>query len=287
MQSQLLHNNWFGKAIGASCAWIWAPKEALPLAAAVICGIAIGHIYDAWAGHHADTDQTTLTNLAGGATQSSSPYLAFLFAALGRLAKAGGHVTPDHIAYAQHLMDQMSLSKANQTQAKDWFSQGKLDQFEFQQRSRECLRPSSHGTASRLTILRCMCTMACIETDDVTLEHLKQLGSHLGFTPARVAREFGDIRDQLAAHEKAPRYKPSSKSSVTQTPSADRALALACKRLGIPADADATKAKQAYRRLISRYHPDKLPRNASDADKRLAAMKMVELRDALELIQAR
>lgn len=287
MQSQLLHNNWFGKAVGACCAWIWAPSDPVVLAVAIISGISIGHLYDAWATHHADADQDTLANLARGNSRTPSPYLEFLFAAFGRLAKSTGQVSPKHIAYAQQLMHHMGLHGAAAVQAKSWFNQGKLDKFQFQQRSRDCLNPSSHGTASRLTMLRCMCTMACIETRDATLTCLKQLGGYLGFTPTRVAKEFGDIRNQVESHKQGSKYKTTNASSITQVPKPDHALALACKHLGIPKGANAAKAKDAYRRLISRHHPDKLPRNASENEKRLAAMKMVELRDALELIQAR
>lgn len=286
MQSPLLHNNWFGKAVGATCAWIWASSDPSAIAVAVISGIAIGHLYDTWASQHTDQDQDNLSRIAQGHAHKNAPHLEFLFAALGRLAKTSGRVAPEQIAYAQQLMRQMSLDAPTQAQAKTWFSNGKSDHFPLQQLSRECLQPSSQGTASRLTILRCMSTMACIDTRDTTLACLKQLGGYLGFAPARIAKEFGDIRAAIEHQKQGHKTNNAGASSITKTPKPDHALAAACKRLGLPVGANATKAKQAYRKLISRYHPDKLPRNASDEDKRAAAVHMVELRDALELIQA-
>lgn len=52
--------------------------------------------------------------------------------------------------------------------------------------------------------------------------------------------------------------------------------------LGVPAGADPAAIKLAYRRLVSRCHPDRLPRSASEAERRLAGARMTELRDALE-----
>ena len=42
----------------------------------------------------------------------------------------------------------------------------------------------------------------------------------------------------------------------------------------------------AYRRMVSRFHPDRLSQDATPAETELAQQRMVELREALETIQA-
>lgn len=277
MQSQLLHNNWFGKAVGAACGWVWAPTDPLWLAAAVIAGIGCGHIYDMLADHYRiDDDDASLSKIASSHSQQSSPHLQFLFAALGRVAKIGGPVAPAHIAYVEKLIRQMALDADTQAQAKTWFKQGKLNSYPLQQLSQACLQASEQGAAARLTILRCLCTMTSLRAEDSALSCLKQLGGYLGFAPSRIAREFGDIHN-------AP--EQSSRSS-TDSASIDPDLTRAFNRLNVAPGASSAKVKLAYRKLVSKNHPDKLPRNAPSKDKQAAQRAMVELREALDLIQS-
>jgi DnaJ like chaperone protein len=278
MQSQLLNNNWFGKAVGATCGWIWAPADPLWLAIAVIAGIGFGHAYDMIASHYwaDDNDHATLAKMAASHRQKNSPHLQFLFAALGRVAKSTGPVRPDHIAYVERLMAHMALDASLQAQAKVWFKQGKANSYPLQKLSQECMQATEQGAASRLTILRCLCTIASIQVNDQALSCLKQLSGYLGFAPSRIAREFGDI------HKSA-----QNKSQKQDTAAANDSPALnkAFKYLKIEPGASSAKVKLAYRKLVSKYHPDKLPRNASAKDKQAAQHRMVELRDALDLIQ--
>ena len=76
MQAQMLYNNWFGKAVGATCAWIWAPNDAIWLAVALIVGIVLGHIYDLWASHMHDGEAANLVQFAR-AEDNAPPYADF------------------------------------------------------------------------------------------------------------------------------------------------------------------------------------------------------------------
>ena len=62
-------------------------------------------------------------------------------------------------------------------------------------------------------------------------------------------------------------------------------LDAAYETLGAAPDWNAAKIKKAYRRLISKYHPDRLG-SASKRTVRRAERRMVQLREALEIIQA-
>ena len=282
MQSHLLFNQWFGKAVGATCAVIWAPADPLWLSVAIICGIALGHLYDHWAHLHHDDDQATLTRIGQRHQTNRSPHLEYLFAGLGRIAKAGGRVQPEHIAYTERVMNQMSLTNAVRQQAKAWFSDGKNTNFPLQALSRECLQPTEQGSASRLSMLRCFCSLVAIEPSDAALSQLKLLGGYLGFAPNRVAREYGDI----ASRHQNQTSKPGNPSTDgDQKHATDPALQAAFALLQIDKTASFDQVKHAYRQQVSRSHPDKLAANASTADKQAAQDKMVALRNALELIE--
>ncbi|MCR9260175.1 MAG: DnaJ domain-containing protein [Pseudomonadaceae bacterium] len=281
MQSHLLFNQWFGKAVGATCAVIWAPADPLWLSVAIICGIALGHLYDHWAQLHHDDDHATLTRMGQRHQTSRSPHLEYLFAGLGRIAKAGGRVQPEHIAYAEQVMKQMGLTDTVRHQAKAWFSDGKKSNFPLQALSRECLQPTEQGSASRQSMLRCFCTLVAIAPSDAALSQLKLLGGYLGFAPNRVAREYGDIANRYRSQS----TKKDKVASDTQHQAADPALQAAYALLQIDKTASFDQVKHAYRQQVSRSHPDKLAADASTAEKQTAQDKMVALRNALELIK--
>ncbi len=269
MQAQMLYNNWFGKAVGATCAWIWAPNDAIWLAVALIVGIVLGHIYDLWASHMHDGEAANLAQFAR-AEDNAPPYADFLFAALGRVAKAGGRVTPAHIDYADRLMRQMGLDIRGMDAARRWFRQGKQKDFSLQELSRQCLAANDQGSASRLTILRCLCAMAAIEPNDNAVGTLKSLGGLLGFAPSRIAGEYGTY------------HQP---QQPADTSGADPDLDAAYRCLELTHEASLAEVKQAYRKLVSRHHPDKLPRDASAERQQQAQQRMVALREALERIE--
>ena len=56
--------------------------------------------------------------------------------------------------------------------------------------------------------------------------------------------------------------------------------------LGVAESASDADVKQAYRRMVSRLHPDRLIHKASQREVTLAAQQMAECREALEMIQA-
>ncbi len=270
----MLYNNWFGKAVGATCAWIWAPTDAIWLAVAVITGIGLGHLYDLWAAQMHDGEAASLAQIAAGGKpgKQAAPYAEFLFAALGRVAKASGRVSPEHISHAERIMQQMGLDAAGKEQAQRWFRQGKSGDAALRDLSRDCLAADQKGSAARLTILRCLCAMAAINPSDTGVNTLKSLGGLLGFAPSRIAGEYGAYYKQ--AHGSAAQYSP------------DPDLAAAYRQLDLQPGATLDQAKRAYRRLVSHAHPDKLPRNASEADTKAAQERMVKLRDAFERIEA-
>ena len=121
MQSQLLHNQWFGKAVGLVCAFIFAPHDSTALSLAVILGIGAGHLFDLWAAHMAHTVES--------AAQSQQPTLdafhLFLFASMGCIAKTAGTVTRGHIQQAEALMRSSGFNANQKRAAIDAFDLGK------------------------------------------------------------------------------------------------------------------------------------------------------------------
>ena len=285
MQSQLFHNSWFGKLIGVVCAWLLAPMDPLMLPSALIVGIAIGHAFDHWAWREAGAPRRRLPQYSDRQRSSLEPHLSFLYAALGAIAKAGGRVTAGHIRYAESIMANMGFSKAMQGQAIEWFDAGKRGDFDFEATARACLADANAKEELRAATLACMCDTVAIAENDLRIERLNEIAAILGYTPERVAAELGVAIEHIAARLGNSTMKPSPLDAATPPTMPDHVRA-AYYCLDAREDASMTSVKRAYRRLVSRYHPDRLPRDATMVQHEYAQTRMVEFRDALETIEA-
>lgn len=301
MGYQLLHNNWFGKALGFTSAWIWAPENTAQLSILIILGIAVGHLYDTWALHQASqsTRQTSTPEIAMPGSASSA-YAHYLFCGLGYIAKAGGVVHSAHIAYTEQLLKNSSADAAGRAQAIKWFNEGKRGVARMATLARACWGREPDSLQQRNIILHCFCQMAAIAPTNNGLNALKQLGVLLGFAPALIGKQFGTAKSQQASlnGRSAEGARANSRSAGTgwnssqqtsgraprATPSDTVIQAYSCLDLRSPANL--SQVKKAYRRMVSRYHPDRLPRNATAAEIKHAEQRMVEMRNALEVLQA-
>ena len=182
-------------------------------------------------------------------------------------------MTPGHIRYAEKLMSQMSLDTGTRTLAKDWFRQGKSKRASLQRLAKQCRHNNGRGGVSPKSMLRALCELTALRVNDRSLESLKKTGSYLGFAPSAIATEFGKThRPHAQAEQPAGTFDP--------------VLNEAYRRLDLQPDATPEQAKMAYRRMVSRFHPDRLSQDATPAETELAQQRMVELREALETIQA-
>jgi len=183
--------------------------------------------------------------------------MQFTFAAMGRIAKSGGKVLPAHIDYAEQLMSRLGFGRVDRRQAIEWFSAGKEPDFPFTE--------SSTRPVLREMVIECMCRAAAITDDDNSRQSLAELATLLGVPAPTLTMTYRAIVE------------------LNDVPPA--ALDAAYETLCAEPEWNAEKIKKAYRRLISRYHPDRLG-SASKRTVRRAERRMVELREALETIQS-
>lgn len=190
-----------------------------------------------------------------------------LFILLGRLAKADGVVLPAHIQQARREMHDLGMSELARQRAIKSFNRGKLGQEDLR---RPVQRLILQANASE-GFLRAAWRMAWADGRVGQAERslLVVWGSWLGWSPARV----------LAL---SVQYEPRQRPLAQHGGAYEQALRL----LGVGANTEPAQIKQAYRRLLSRHHPDKLAGSgASAAQLREATERTRELHSAYTLIR--
>lgn len=254
---------WKGKIIGGV---LGAIVSANPIGAAI--GVLLGHQFDR---QSEDEDEP-----AGGDPQLiSAVFFRSTFAVMGCIAKADGRVSESEIQAARGVMQQLRLSTEQVQIAIRFFSEGKQPEFGLEQTVQELRRVCGR----RHDLLRMFMELQL---------RAGLLGSDL-HGPARpliqrVAHWLGISGIELAHLEAVLRLQHGQPRGAASAPPASR-LADAYRVLDVRANASNEEVIKAYRRQMSRHHPDKLVANGlPESMMEIAKQKTQQVREAYEII---
>lgn len=193
-----------------------------------------------------------------------------LFVLLGRVAKRDGVVTEGHIRQARHEMAQLRLDQNAQRAAIASFGRGKGGQDNVRIPLQRLARQANTAEG----ILRACWRMAWADGKVGGGERnlILQWGAWLEWTPQQTLALAADYE---------PRRSRAPANSGGDYPDALRLL-------GVVASAEPEQIKRAYRRLLSKHHPDKLEGSgATPAQVRAATERTRDLHNAYALIRQR
>ncbi|NIF17440.1 TerB family tellurite resistance protein [Pantoea sp. Cy-639] len=192
-----------------------------------------------------------------------------LFVLLGRLAKSDGRVAEGHIQQARQEMTRLDLAEPARLQAIAAFNRGKAGKERLGQHLRR-VRQQPHAVEGTLRACWRM-VWADGKAGRRECELVLGWGEQMGLSRNQV---------QAMSHDYEPRKSAVENGTMTYV--------AALRLLGVEADTEADLVKQAYRRLLSRHHPDKLSGSgASEAKVREATELTRELHQAYAMIRKR
>jgi DnaJ like chaperone protein len=213
--------------------------------------------------------------------RAQQAFFSATFEVMGCIAKADGRVSEREIQVAQMIMDQMGLVAASKQKAIDAFTRGKQADFNLNKTLRSLQQACHYPHLLNLFIDM---QIRAAYADGHLNEAKRTLLQH-------IARELGLSAIDFAAHEAAMRGEASGQSyeGAYRSPGANASFNShkPYTILGISPQASDAEVKQAYRKLMSQNHPDKLMAKGLPQDMlKVATEKTQQIQKAYEQIKS-
>ena len=239
-----------------------------------LLGLALGHQFDrGFAAKYRDFESR-------GRSIGRLPeeYIRPLFQAMGHLAKSDGRVSEAEIRATRSIMHRIGLGPARVRNAMNWFEDGKRPDYPLLQTMRHTRRIAARNPELRLLFVRLLLEVVLAK------ERLQQQERALIW---KVCTEFEIGRVELAQLEAMIRAQKGFRHSPAGDADAERVKS-AYQALGVDQSATNSEIKKAYRRLMSRNHPDKIAGSNPGQDMVAEAERRTrEVRSAYEMLKAR
>lgn len=278
-------NAWWGKIIGAFLGFLTAgPTGAL-------LGILVGNFFDRGLVEH-------FSNLheqyhAEKDTDIQDQFLESTFLLMGHIAKADGRVSEQEIQMAKTIMDEFKLNAIQKKTAQHWFNTGKSASFNIENTVRILQNKVRNNSPLLKLFLDIQYRMALVDGLSVKKQSmLNSIFKQMGFAPLHEQhRYYKDFQsgtyDQSQYRSSSNRNRSYSSSNQQNNYSPRHTLDHAYSLLGTSPTASKQDIKRAYRRQMSRNHPDKLAaQGLSDEHIKAANEKTQKIRQAYEQICA-
>ena len=220
-------------------------------------------------------------------------YIEPLFALMGVLAKSDGRVSEAEVAICEKLMTRLELDPLWRRRAIEAFNRGKAPGFDMGPALNKLREWCLPRRSSVMPFLDMLCDVALAD-GPLTIEKsqvLKHVATWLRVNEAQLVALLAMKRFAWGAstaggwsHAGGPRQAGSGpQAGARPPPRSSDADPYAV--LGVPRDADARTIKRAYRKLISKFHPDRLGNMPEDMRRRAEA-RASEINTAWERIQS-
>jgi DnaJ like chaperone protein len=257
--------NWWGKILGAFFGYLAGG----PIGA--LFGLLVGNFFDKGIAVHFANPH--LLYHAEKRKLVQQAFLESTFSVMGYLAKADGRISEQEIQMAKLLMNEMKLNRDQRNVAQRLFNEGKQNTFRLD----PVLTHLKQTCRDNHELLKLFVDTQyrAAQVDGLTTKKIQVLDiifSHLGFAPLHQQYRFYEDFSYTAYHhyqeqQKQQQYQQNNdednfsssyKQHYYQPKSSLNNLDHAYALLEVHHKSSKQEVKKAYRRLLSRNHPDKL-----------------------------
>jgi len=237
----------------------------------LILGVFLGHAFD----------RALAKALRFGSPENieliKNSFFETTFQLLGYLAKVDGHISKSEIARTEQIITQMGLGADQRQQAIDLFRRGAASDFKMEPVVAAFLQICGPQRQIQQTLLLFLIALAQADQGMEPAEHaaLVRIASVMGLGAAQL--------EQLLRMTRAQEHFQDHRGQAAQR---GTSLADAYMALGVNSAVGDKELKQAYRRLMSENHPDKLiAKGVPEAMIKLATTRAQEIQAAYEMIK--
>jgi len=241
-----------------------------------VLGVILGHIVDQRFLSDFQSQRAQWTNRGNALIQEV--FFRSTFTIMGYLAKSDGRVSEREIAAARKVMDELGLNESQRQNAINYFNIGKQPQFNPSRAINELRQVCLFQPNLLRTFLEFQLFIASAEggISAQKRQALANICQQLGIQGFR----FEDFEQQHRAEQNYQRHRQQSRVNPQQV------ITDAYEVLGISASASNDEVKKAYRRLMSKNHPDKLIAQGVPPEMvKLATQKTQKIMQAYESIK--
>jgi len=258
---------WTGKIVGG----VIGALALGPLGAAV--GALLGHQFDEKSAGAAEPRN------ASAAVPAGNQFFRVTFEVMGHLAKADGRVSEEEIRAARHVMTELRLDDVQVREAIGYFNRGKLRGYDLDAAVLG-LRQACAGRPDLLGVfveIQMRAQLASTNLSGPARPLLQRIGAQVGIPGAGLARMEAILR-----------IRAQSQRNAAGTPGPSLELADAYEVLELGPNATDDQIVKAYRRQLSRHHPDKLKANGlPDSMIEHAKQRTQQIIEAWDLLRER
>jgi DnaJ like chaperone protein len=262
---------WWGKILGGALGYALTGSIT-----GVIIGVFLGHLFDRNSRSRGGAGRFEGFGRANQ-EQTQAAFFTATFSVMGHISKADGRVSPEEIKLAEQVMQQMRLSKEQRIAAIEHFNYGKHEDFNFDE-VLQVFRQACHRKTSLMQMFIEIQLQAAY-ADGIKSSAEEQILQHICKVLGYPAMLLAQMEAMFFAS------KRSHKSYGSNGTNSLSALKDAYEIIGVNSSATDSEVKKAYRRLMSKNHPDKLiSKGLPEEMIEIATNKTQEIQKAYDLI---
>jgi DnaJ like chaperone protein len=243
---------WTGKIVGGI---LGALTGTGPIGVAL--GVVLGHQFDEYSG---DAQAGPRLNSSDNLAEIGERFFRATFRIMGYLAKADGRVSEREIAAARGVMSDLRLNSQQVQAAIDYFTAGKQGNFD-PTAELGGLRHACQGRPELLRVFLEIQVRAALSGNNMegpVRDLLTRVAGRLGVSPLELAQIETVLRIRTGSFHQGPGQ---GQGGYARTNGGTEQLDQAYKVLETTPTASKDEIVKAYRRQLSRHHPDKLKAN--------------------------